>query len=135
MWMRVDLAMAASQHGKRAAALALLIGVVVVTTSVAIAVYPGSTPETYRAVRRGLRMDAIANAVIWIHVKSGRVRALAVTGPRRSPEFPDVPTIADARRHRASRTSQSSSPALNRRPVFTPRGEGSEIPIGARRPV
>jgi hypothetical protein len=40
MWMRVVLAMGASQHWKRAAALALLIGVVVVTTSVAAAVYP-----------------------------------------------------------------------------------------------
>jgi tripartite-type tricarboxylate transporter receptor subunit TctC len=39
-WMRVDLAMGASQHWKRAAALALLIGVVAVTTSVAAAVYP-----------------------------------------------------------------------------------------------
>ena len=38
--MRVDLAMGASQHWKRAAALALLIGVVAVTTSVAAAVYP-----------------------------------------------------------------------------------------------
>jgi len=29
-------------------------------------------------------------------VKSGRVRALAVTGSRRSPVFPDLPTIAEA---------------------------------------
>jgi tripartite-type tricarboxylate transporter receptor subunit TctC len=30
------------------------------------------------------------------HVKSGRVRALAVTGLSRSPELPDVPPVADA---------------------------------------
>jgi tripartite-type tricarboxylate transporter receptor subunit TctC len=30
------------------------------------------------------------------HAKSGTVRALAVTGDRRSPAFPDVPTVAEA---------------------------------------
>src|SRR5438045_3666105 len=30
------------------------------------------------------------------HARSGSVRALAVTGERRSPAFPDVPTVADA---------------------------------------
>jgi tripartite-type tricarboxylate transporter receptor subunit TctC len=33
---------------------------------------------------------------IWTHVKSGKVGALAVTGSRRSPGFPDLPTIAEA---------------------------------------
>ena len=28
-------------------------------------------------------------------IKNGKVRALAVTGPKRHPDFPDVPTIAD----------------------------------------
>lgn len=30
------------------------------------------------------------------HVKAGRVRGLAVTGPARSPIFPDIPTVAEA---------------------------------------
>jgi tripartite-type tricarboxylate transporter receptor subunit TctC len=30
------------------------------------------------------------------HVKAGRVRGLAVTGPKRSPALPDIPTIAEA---------------------------------------
>ena len=30
------------------------------------------------------------------HARSGKVRALAVSGPRRSPGFPDLPTVAEA---------------------------------------
>ena len=30
------------------------------------------------------------------HVKSGRVRGIAVSGPRRSPVFPEIPTVAEA---------------------------------------
>lgn len=30
------------------------------------------------------------------HVQAGRVRGLAVTGPKRSPIFPDIPTVAEA---------------------------------------
>lgn len=30
------------------------------------------------------------------HVKAGRVRGLAVTGPKRSPIFPDIPTVVEA---------------------------------------
>jgi len=32
---------------------------------------------------------------IWSHVKSGKVRGLAVTGPHRSPGFPDLPRVAE----------------------------------------
>jgi tripartite-type tricarboxylate transporter receptor subunit TctC len=33
---------------------------------------------------------------VWSHVRAEKVRALAVTGRRRSPGFPDLPTLAEA---------------------------------------
>ena len=33
---------------------------------------------------------------IWTQVRSGKVRAIAVTGPKRSPGFPELPTVAEA---------------------------------------
>lgn len=33
---------------------------------------------------------------IWSQVGAGKVRALAVTGPKRSPGFPDLPTVSEA---------------------------------------
>lgn len=33
---------------------------------------------------------------IWSHVKSGKVRGIAVTGPKRSPGFPDLPTVSES---------------------------------------
>ena len=30
------------------------------------------------------------------HVRGGRLRALAISGPKRSPEYPDLPTFAEA---------------------------------------
>ena len=41
-----------------------------------------------------LMFDNIAS--IGAHAKSGRVRGIAVSGPRRSPVFPELPTIAEA---------------------------------------
>jgi tripartite-type tricarboxylate transporter receptor subunit TctC len=41
-----------------------------------------------------LAIDAIPSALP--HVKEGRVKGLAVTGPRRSPLAPEIPTIAES---------------------------------------
>src|SRR5262249_16057484 len=54
---------------------------------------------------RGATRDLIGGQVQWMleslnsiapHAKSGEVRALAVSGARRSPAFPDLPTVAEA---------------------------------------
>ena len=59
------------------------------------------------------------------HIQSGRLRALAVTGPSRMAQLPDVPTVTEAgfkdidvsrvvRRHRAGgHAARRSSPKLN----------------------
>ena len=42
----------------------------------------------------GLMFDNIPNVIQ--HVKSGKLKALAVTSPTRSPHVPDLPTVAEA---------------------------------------
>jgi tripartite-type tricarboxylate transporter receptor subunit TctC len=39
-------------------------------------------------------LDTAASAMP--HVRGGRLRALAISAPQRSPEYPDVPTFAEA---------------------------------------
>jgi tripartite-type tricarboxylate transporter receptor subunit TctC len=58
--------------------------------------YKGSAPALTDLMGGSVTMmfDTIPSAVS--HVKSGKLRALGVTGARRSPLFPDVPTIAES---------------------------------------
>ena len=58
--------------------------------------YKGSAPALTDLMGGSVAMmfDTIPSAVS--HVKSGKLRALGVTGSRRSPLFPEVPTIAEA---------------------------------------
>ncbi len=58
--------------------------------------YKGSAPALTDLMGGSvvLMFDTIPSAVS--HVKSGKLRALGVTGARRSPVLPDVPTVAEA---------------------------------------
>jgi tripartite-type tricarboxylate transporter receptor subunit TctC len=58
--------------------------------------YKGSAPALTDLMGGSvtLMFDTIPSAVS--HVKGGKLRALGVTGARRSPLFPDVPTIAES---------------------------------------
>jgi tripartite-type tricarboxylate transporter receptor subunit TctC len=58
--------------------------------------YKGSAPALTDLMGGSVAMmfDTIPSAVS--HVKSGKLRALGVTGSRRSPLFPEVPTIAES---------------------------------------
>ncbi len=58
--------------------------------------YKGSAPALTDLLsgRVALMFDAMASALP--HVKAGRLRALAVTGAKRSAAAPDVPTVAEA---------------------------------------
>ncbi len=57
--------------------------------------YRGSSPATVDllAGRIDLNFDVVASVTPYI--QSGRMRALAVTGQKRDPDFPDVPTMTE----------------------------------------
>ena len=65
-------------------------------TSIVHVPYKGS-PQAINDLMAGqidMMFDNISS--IGPHAKSGRVKGIAVSGPRRSPVFPDLPTIAEA---------------------------------------
>ena len=58
--------------------------------------YKGSAPALVDLVGGQIQLDFDTTSSAMSFVKSGKVRALAVMTPRRSPELPDVPTLAEA---------------------------------------
>lgn len=56
--------------------------------------YKGSTPGVTATVTGEAAMMFTGIASALAHIKSNRLRALSVNGPRRSPALPDVPTAA-----------------------------------------
>jgi tripartite-type tricarboxylate transporter receptor subunit TctC len=56
--------------------------------------FKGGTPATMATVA-GDTVAMFAGTSTYAQIKAGKLRALAVTGARRSPEFPDLPTIGE----------------------------------------
>ena len=58
--------------------------------------YKGPGPATQDVLAGVVPCGFLATPVVMPHVKSGKLVALAVTSPRRSPIAPEVPTMAEA---------------------------------------
>nr|WP_245597892.1 tripartite tricarboxylate transporter substrate binding protein [Ottowia thiooxydans] len=58
--------------------------------------YKGSSPALIDLVGGQVQMSFDTLPSILGHIKSGKIRALAVTTPKRNPQLPDVPTMAEA---------------------------------------
>ena len=57
--------------------------------------YKGTGPSTTALLTGEVQMAIAGVSTILPHAKSGKVRALAVTGTKRSPAAPDLPTVAE----------------------------------------
>lgn len=58
--------------------------------------YTGAPPAITAALGGEVSVLFTTTPAVLAHVKAGKLRALAVTSPKRSPIAPDVPTIAEA---------------------------------------
>lgn len=58
--------------------------------------YKGSAPAITDLLGGHAPMMFDSTVAILPHIKSGKVRAIALTGSKRSPQLPDVPTFAEA---------------------------------------
>jgi len=58
--------------------------------------YKGSGPAMQDLLGGQVRVSFAGIPNVMPHVKAGRLRALAVSTPQRSPDLPDVPTVAEA---------------------------------------
>jgi tripartite-type tricarboxylate transporter receptor subunit TctC len=57
--------------------------------------YKGAGPALVSLVGGEVKLTAISMVPILPHVKAGRLRALGITSPARSPVVPDIPTIGE----------------------------------------
>jgi tripartite-type tricarboxylate transporter receptor subunit TctC len=58
--------------------------------------YKGSGPATADLISGIVKVGFLGTPIAIPHVKAGRMRALAVTTAERSPQMPEVPTVAEA---------------------------------------
>ena len=59
--------------------------------------YKGSAPAVQDLIGGQTQLLIDAGTVLLPQVKGGKLKALAVTGPRRDPQLPDVPTVRELR--------------------------------------
>ena len=57
--------------------------------------YKGGGQATIDVLSGQIQMAIIGMSAVTPHVRAGRLRAIATTGPKRSPAFPEVPTVAE----------------------------------------
>jgi tripartite-type tricarboxylate transporter receptor subunit TctC len=58
--------------------------------------YKGPAPATQDVLGNQVPCGLLAGPTVLPHVRAGKLVALAVSGSRRSPTLPDVPTLAEA---------------------------------------
>ena len=58
--------------------------------------YRGATQAALDVISNQVQVHFSAVSIVQPYIKSGRMRALAVPSPKRSPLLPDVPTMAEA---------------------------------------
>jgi tripartite-type tricarboxylate transporter receptor subunit TctC len=58
--------------------------------------YKGSSPASSAILAGEIQLGGFAANAMIPHIRSGKLRALAVTSPRRSALFPELPTAAEA---------------------------------------
>jgi len=58
--------------------------------------YKGTSPSLTALIASEVDLSFANIPAIQAHVKSGRLKALATTGPRRDPQLPEVPTMKEA---------------------------------------
>ena len=57
--------------------------------------YKGNAPALTDLLGGQVSLNFATTASVTLHVRSGRLRGLATTGPKRSPALPEMPTVAE----------------------------------------
>jgi tripartite-type tricarboxylate transporter receptor subunit TctC len=58
--------------------------------------YPGGSQPIVDTIANTVQVGFFVEATVAQHIKSGKLKALAIAAARRSPAFPDLPTIVEA---------------------------------------